>query len=184
MLFLLLLICYNFIEVGGSMKPWSKDEIIYLENYEDEYLNMEASKRFYNLYRDIISEEDKDSYISVNDAIKIYNLVPRQYIDERYTITKRTTPLTTSGINKLKCSMLMSVGIMCSLSMTKIGKKDIENKFGIVVEKSEDGIYQGMKEFLDKGFKMKKFTLVIAMLILQRLMSKLPSRKTNKLPNC
>jgi len=108
------------------MKPWSKDEIIYLENYEDEYLNVEASKRFYNLYRDIISEEDKDSYISVNDAIKIYNLKPREYIEEKYTIIKRTTPLTTSGINKIKCTMLMSVGIMCGLSMFVLSKKNKE----------------------------------------------------------
>ena len=156
MLFLLLLICYNFIEVGGSMKPWSKDEIIYLENYEDEYLNVEASKRFYNLYRDIISEEDKDSYISVNDAIKIYNLVPRQYIDERYTITKRTTPLTTSGINKLKCSMLMSVGIMCSLSMTKIGKKDID-KVCDNMTKTFNQYIDGNKEFESISKKITNF---------------------------
>lgn len=36
-------------------------------------------------------------------------------------------------------------------------KKDIKDKFGIVVEKSEDGIYQGMKQYLDNGFKMETF---------------------------
>ncbi len=36
-------------------------------------------------------------------------------------------------------------------------KKDIENKYGIVVEKSEDGVYKGMKEFIEKGFKVKAF---------------------------
>ena len=35
--------------------------------------------------------------------------------------------------------------------------KDIQNKFGIVVEKSENGVYLGMKEFLEKGFNTKKF---------------------------
>ena len=36
-------------------------------------------------------------------------------------------------------------------------KEDIEYKFGIVVEKSEEGIYMGMKQFLDKGFVSQKF---------------------------
>lgn len=146
MLFLLLFICYNFIEVGVSMKPWSKDEIVYLENYEDEYLNVEASKRFYNLYRDIISESDKDSYISLNDAIKIYNLFPREYIEEKYTIMKITTPLTTNGINKLKCSMLMAVGIMCSLSMTKLSNKDID-KVCDNLTKTFNQYIEGNKDF-------------------------------------
>ena len=35
--------------------------------------------------------------------------------------------------------------------------KDVKGKFGIVVEKSEEGIYTGMKEYLDKGFNMQKF---------------------------
>ncbi len=34
---------------------------------------------------------------------------------------------------------------------------DVNEKFGIVVEKSEDGVYLGMKEYLDKGFNMQKF---------------------------
>ena len=127
------------------MRPWSKDEIIYLENYEDEYLNIEASKRFYNLYRDIISEEDKDSYISVNDAIKIYNLKPREYIEEKYTIIKRTTPLTTNGINKIKCTMLMSVGIMCALTMTKISKKD--------TDKVIDNLTKTFNEYIEDNSK-------------------------------
>ena len=37
-------------------------------------------------------------------------------------------------------------------------KDDIENKYGIVVENSEKGVYEGMKEFLDKGFKPEKFS--------------------------
>lgn len=36
-------------------------------------------------------------------------------------------------------------------------KEDIEGKYGIVVEKSEEGVYKGMKEFLDKGFESQKF---------------------------
>ena len=36
-------------------------------------------------------------------------------------------------------------------------KKDIQGKFGIVVEKSEEGIYQGMKQYLDHGFLMQPF---------------------------
>lgn len=36
-------------------------------------------------------------------------------------------------------------------------KQDIEGKYGIVVEKSEDGVYKGMKAYLDKGFETKKF---------------------------
>lgn len=36
-------------------------------------------------------------------------------------------------------------------------KNDIEGKFGIVVPKSEDGVYKGMKEYLQNGYKMEKF---------------------------
>ena len=36
-------------------------------------------------------------------------------------------------------------------------KKDIEGKYGIVVEKSEKGVYEGMKEFLKQGFHSKEF---------------------------
>ena len=36
-------------------------------------------------------------------------------------------------------------------------KQDVKGKFGIVVEKSEDGVYFGMKEYLDKRFDMQKF---------------------------
>lgn len=37
-------------------------------------------------------------------------------------------------------------------------KKDIDGKYGIVVNNSSDGVYQGMKQFLDKGFKPQKFS--------------------------
>ena len=36
-------------------------------------------------------------------------------------------------------------------------KTEIKDKFGIVVEKSEEGIYQGMKQYLEYGFNMKPF---------------------------
>ena len=36
-------------------------------------------------------------------------------------------------------------------------KEDIDGKFGIVVEKSEKGVYEGMKEFIRNGFKSKEF---------------------------
>ena len=35
--------------------------------------------------------------------------------------------------------------------------KDIKDKFGIVVNKSEDGVYTGMKQYLEKGFSPEKF---------------------------
>lgn len=37
-------------------------------------------------------------------------------------------------------------------------RKDIKDKYGIVVDKSQDGIYNGMKQYLDKGFNMEKFS--------------------------
>ena len=36
-------------------------------------------------------------------------------------------------------------------------KKDIKDKFGLVVDQSEDGIYNGMKQYLEKGFSTKTF---------------------------
>ena len=37
-------------------------------------------------------------------------------------------------------------------------KKDIDGQYGIVVENSSDGVYQGMKQFLDEGFKPQEFS--------------------------
>lgn len=36
-------------------------------------------------------------------------------------------------------------------------KKDVAGKYGIVVEKTEKGIYEGMKQYLEKGFEPQKF---------------------------
>ena len=36
-------------------------------------------------------------------------------------------------------------------------KIDVEGKYGIIVEKSEEGVYSGMKEYLDNGFNSQKF---------------------------
>ena len=36
-------------------------------------------------------------------------------------------------------------------------KKDIKGKFGIFVEKTENGVYEGMKQYIEKGFNMEKF---------------------------
>lgn len=36
-------------------------------------------------------------------------------------------------------------------------EKDIKGKFGIVVEKTENGIYEGMKKYIEEGFNMEKF---------------------------
>lgn len=37
-------------------------------------------------------------------------------------------------------------------------KKDIDGKYGIVVENSERGVYEGMKKFLDNGFTPEEFS--------------------------
>lgn len=37
-------------------------------------------------------------------------------------------------------------------------KKDIEGKYGIVTDNSEDGVYEGMKRFLDEGFIPNEFS--------------------------
>lgn len=37
-------------------------------------------------------------------------------------------------------------------------KKDIDAKYGIVVEKSEQGIYEGMKQYLEQGFEPQTFS--------------------------
>ena len=104
------------------MLLWTDKDIIHLKNYKGEYLNKTASKRFYSVYEDIISKESNNSYISLEEAQDICNNNPRDI--EIYSIIKRNKPITTSGTNKIKCTMLMGVGIMCYLTMTKINKKD------------------------------------------------------------
>lgn len=37
-------------------------------------------------------------------------------------------------------------------------KKDIDGKYGIVVENSKEGVYEGMKEFLEHGFNSQNFS--------------------------
>lgn len=37
-------------------------------------------------------------------------------------------------------------------------EKDIQGKYGMVVDKSEKGVYEGMKQYLDKGFSMESFS--------------------------
>ena len=128
------------------MALWSNQEVIHLKDYEGEYLNKTASKRFYNLYKDILSIENKDSYILVSEAEKLYNNNPREYEEEEvYKIIKRNKPITTSGANKIKCTMLMGVGVLCYLTMVVISHKDKEkvienltNTFNEYVNDNED----------------------------------------------
>jgi len=37
-------------------------------------------------------------------------------------------------------------------------KEEIDKKYGIIVEKSDNGIYEGMKQFLDEGIEIDKFS--------------------------
>lgn len=104
------------------MKPWVEEELINLKGYKGKYLNRCASTRFYNLYKDIISIMDNKSYISLEDAEKIYEEYPRKVDFEIYTIVKKSKPITDNSINKIKCSALMGVGIMCFLTMLKNNK--------------------------------------------------------------
>lgn len=50
-------------------------------------------------------------------------------------------------------SMVMNLPIITT--DVSDAKKDIENKFGIVVSNDENGVYLGMKQFLDKGYVIK-----------------------------
>ena len=51
-------------------------------------------------------------------------------------------------------SMILNKPIVTTL--VSDANKDIKGKFGIVTENSLDGVYDGMKKFLDEGFEIKK----------------------------
>ena len=51
-------------------------------------------------------------------------------------------------------SMILNKPIVTTL--VSDANKDIKDKFGIVIENSLDGVYEGMKKFLDEGFEIKK----------------------------
>ena len=51
-------------------------------------------------------------------------------------------------------SMILNKPIVTTL--VSDANKDIKDKFGIVTENSLDGVYEGMKKFLDEGFEIKK----------------------------
>ena len=51
-------------------------------------------------------------------------------------------------------SMILNKPIITTL--VSDANKDIKDKFGIVTENSLDGVYDGMKKFLDEGFEIKK----------------------------
>lgn len=49
------------------------------------------------------------------------------------------------------------LGLPILTTDTSDSKKDIDGKYGLVVENSDKGIYKGMKSFLDKGINTVKF---------------------------
>ncbi len=49
------------------------------------------------------------------------------------------------------------LGIPIITTEVSDSKEDIDKKYGIVVEKSEDGVYHGMKQFLDNSCKSQEF---------------------------
>ena len=51
-------------------------------------------------------------------------------------------------------SMILNKPIVTTL--VSDANKDIKDKFGIVTENSLDGVYIGMKKFLDEGFEIKE----------------------------
>ena len=51
-------------------------------------------------------------------------------------------------------SMILNKPIVTTL--VSDANKDIKDKFGIVTENSLEGVYIGMKKFLDEGFEIKE----------------------------
>ena len=50
----------------------------------------------------------------------------------------------------------MTLGVPLITTDVSDAKELIENKYGIVVNNNDEAIYDGMKEFLDNGFKIEK----------------------------
>ena len=109
------------------MTLWTDNEIVHLSNYDGEYLNKDASKRFYDFYKDILSIEYKDSYILLDYAKEVTSNNPcKKEEKEIYRIEKVTKPITSSKNNKIKCTMLMGIGIIYYLNMVDIENKSVD----------------------------------------------------------
>ena len=50
----------------------------------------------------------------------------------------------------------MTLGVPLITTDVSDAKELIDNKYGIVVVNNDEAIYDGMKEFLDNGFKVEK----------------------------
>lgn len=50
-------------------------------------------------------------------------------------------------------SMILNIPIITT--DVSDAKEDIDNKYGFVVLNNDTGIYDGMKKFMDEGFKIK-----------------------------
>lgn len=103
--------------------------------------------------------EDHQLYL---DTIKEKNITNIHFIGKRsnpYKYLVHSSAFVLSSVREgypvvFIESMVLNIPIITT--NVSDSKKDIDGKFGIVVPNDDDSIYNGMKEFLDNGYKIKK----------------------------
>lgn len=96
------------------------------------------------------------------DKIKEYHLDNVHLLGKKsnpYKYLKHSSALVLSSISEgypVVFIESMVLGIPIITTDVSDARKDIEGKYGIVTSNDELGVYEGMKAFLDKGYKIKK----------------------------
>ena len=126
---------------------------------------IEAAKKLNaeNYKFNVLLVGDGVSHKSYLELIKKYDLKNVQAIGSRlnpYKYLKRSSALVLSSKYEGYGMVLDEArALNVPIITTDAGNGEVIAKegYGILVESTIDGIYKGMKEFLDKGFKAKKF---------------------------
>ena len=124
---------------------------------------IKASKRLNQegyIFRVIFIGDGPDSQMYKNQAKDIQNIEFLGKKSNPYPYLKKSDCLLmSSDFEGYPVVFIESMILEKPIITTNVSdsEKDIKGKFGIVTEKSEDGVYEGMKQYLEKGFKMEKF---------------------------
>lgn len=112
------------------------------------------------LFRVVLIGEGSDTYLYKEEAKDIQNII---FLGAKFNpypyLKKSDCLLMSSDFEGYPVVFIESLILGKTIITTDVSdsKKDIKDKYGIVVEKSENGVYQGMKEYLEKGFSPEEF---------------------------
>jgi len=103
--------------------------------------------------------KDHELYVNKIKELNINNIHLLGKKENPYKYLKHSTAFVLSSIREGYPVVFIEAMILNKPIITtnvSDAKKDIEGKFGIVVDNNDSSVYKGMKKFLEKGFKIKE----------------------------